>query len=71
MKISSITSNINNTDCTNKNSTNKPEEKNPEFGLILEKSENDLISSENSLTNDKISENEIILNQYLANGINL
>ena len=70
MKVSSITSNINNSDCTNKNSTNKPEEKNPEFGLILEKAENDLISSENSITDDKISENEIILNQYLANGIN-
>jgi hypothetical protein len=70
MKVSSITSNINNSDCTNKNSTNKPEEKNPEFGLILEKSENDLISSENSLTSNEISENEIILNQYLSNGIN-
>ena len=56
--------------CDNKNSTNKQEEKNPEFGLMLEKSENDLISSENSITDDKISENEIILNQYLANGIN-
>lgn len=66
MKVSSITSNINNSDCTN----NKQEEKNPEFGLMLEKSENDLISSENSITDDKISENEIILNQYLANGIN-
>lgn len=70
MKVSSITSNINNSDWTNKNSTNKQEEKNPEFGLMLEKSENDLISSENSITDDKISENEIILNQYLANGIN-
>ena len=69
MKVSSITSNINNSDWTNKNSTNKQEEKNPEFGLMLEKSENDLISSENSITDDKISENEIILNQYLANGI--
>ena len=28
MKVSSITSNINNSDCTNKNSTNKQEEKN-------------------------------------------
>lgn len=27
MKVSSITSNINNSDCTNKNSTNKQEEK--------------------------------------------
>jgi hypothetical protein len=70
MKVSSITSNVNNSDCTNKNNTNKQEEKNPEFGLMLEKSENDLISSENSITDDKISENEIILNQYLANGIN-
>lgn len=70
MKVSSITSNINNSDCTNKNSTNKSEEKNPEFGLMLEKSENNLISSENSITDDKISDNEIILNQYLANGIN-
>jgi hypothetical protein len=70
MKVSSITSNINNSDCINKNSTNKQEEKNPEFGLMLEKSENDLIYSENSITDDKISENEIILNQYLANGIN-
>lgn len=69
MKVSSITSNINNSDCTNKNSTNKQEEKNPEFGLMLEKSGNDLISS-NSITDDKISENEIVLNQYLANGIN-
>ena len=70
MKVSSITSNINNSDCTNKNSTNNQEEKNPEFGLMLEKSENDLIYSENSITDHKISENEIILNQYLANGIN-
>ena len=69
MKVSSITSNINNSDCTNKNSTNKQEEKNPEFDLMLEKSGNDLISS-NSITDDKISENEIVLNQYLANGIN-
>lgn len=37
---------------------------------MLEKSENDLIYSENSITDHKISENEIILNQYLANGIN-
>ncbi len=69
MKVSSITSNINNSDCTNKNSTNNQEEKNPEFDLMLEKSGNDLISS-NSITDDKISENEIVLNQYLANGIN-
>ena len=60
MKVSSITSNINNSDCTNKNSTNKQEEKNPEFGLMLEKSENDLISSENSITDDKISENSVL-----------
>ena len=60
MKVSSITSNINNSDWTNKNSTNKQEEKNPEFGLMLEKSENDLISSENSITDDKISENSVL-----------
>lgn len=69
MKVSSITTNVNNLDCTDKNTTNKPEEKNPEFDLMLEKSGNDLISS-NSITDDKISENEIVLNQYLANGIN-
>ena len=45
------------------------DDKNPEFDLMLEKSGNDLISS-NSITDDKISENEIVLNQYLANGIN-
>ena len=55
MKVSSITSNINNSDCTNKNSTNKQEEKNPEFGLMLEKSENDLISSENSITDEEMA----------------
>jgi hypothetical protein len=68
MNISSIAMNVNESSCSssNTNSLNIQENGNSEFSSMLEKSEKNPISFNETIVDD----NETILNQYLANGIN-
>lgn len=67
MNISAIPKNDIESDCSSKNTNNlsTPEGKSSEFDLMLEINDKNLISLVNNIT-----ENEIILNQTLDNGIN-
>jgi len=68
MNISSIAMNVNESSCSsnNTNSLNIQENGNSEFSSMLEKSEKNPISFNETIVDD----NETILNQYLANVIN-
>lgn len=72
MNISNVTMNVDQASCNsiNKNSSNTQEGESNEFGSLIEKSEKDVTSSNDSTVEDKINDNEIILNQYLASNIN-
>ncbi|WP_375724623.1 hypothetical protein LXN10_03950 [Arcobacter sp. KX21116] len=68
MNILNIAINVNESSCSssNTNSLNIQENGNSEFSSMLEKSEKNPISFNETIVDD----NETILNQYLANGIN-
>lgn len=72
MNISAITTNVKESNCNSKNtnSSNTEESESYEFGSLVEKLENSVTNSNDSIVEDKTSDNEIILNQYLASNIN-